>query len=204
MKKACPVLQCPLSKQIKLPGECCPKCSEKRMITQFAGKCILGKGFHADGMRFNADQCSSCTCMNGTSICQRNTCPVLECAPLFQRQESGECCPSCPPMAEVRSTCTYEGKTFKVRIANKEIVYCLYSHCSNYIFDQSNDTWNLDTCRSCRCHSGEIRCAQTKCPLTKCRPNETLVKPKDQCCSKCIESKYIPVVYFRTLFLIFL
>lgn len=115
MKKACPVLQCPLSKQVKLSGECCPKCSEKRMITQFAGKCILGKGFHSNGMQYAADQCSSCTCMNGTSVCQRNTCPVLECIPAFQKQLPGECCPSCPPMAEARSTCTYEEKTYHVR-----------------------------------------------------------------------------------------
>lgn len=124
MKKACPVLQCPLSKQVKLPGECCPKCSEKRMITQFAGKCILGKGFHANGMRYNADHCSPCTCVNGTSMCQRNTCPVLECAPSFQKQAPGDCCPTCPPMAEVRSTCTYEGKTYQVRIKCAKMCKC--------------------------------------------------------------------------------
>lgn len=116
VKKACPVLQCPLSKQIKLPGECCPKCSEKRTIKPFPGKCILGKGFYDDGKRYNPDKCSTCTCMNGTSICRRDTCPVLECSPTYQKLTPGECCPHCPPVAKARSTCTYEGKTYQVSV----------------------------------------------------------------------------------------
>ncbi|KAJ6642320.1 Kielin/chordin-like protein, partial [Pseudolycoriella hygida] len=85
--------------------------------------------------------------------------------PEYQKLKLGECCPTCPEIAEVRSTCTYEGQTY-----------------------QNNDTWNLDSCRSCRCHSGEIRCAQTKCPKPKCKANEVLVTPPDQCCSKCEET----------------
>lgn len=115
VKKACPILQCPISKQIQLSGECCPKCSEKRTITQFPGKCILGKGFHANGKSYNADICSPCTCVNGTSICRRNTCPVLECAPEFQKNRPNDCCPHCPPIAEVRSTCTVDGKSYQVK-----------------------------------------------------------------------------------------
>lgn len=116
VKKACPVLQCPLSKQITVPGECCPKCKEKRMIKQFPGKCILGQGFHPHGKRYDADQCSSCTCVNGTSICRRDTCPVLECMPELQKLIPGECCPHCPPVSEARSTCTYNGKTYEVEL----------------------------------------------------------------------------------------
>lgn len=116
MKKACPVLQCPLSKQIQLPGECCPKCSEKRTIKPFPGRCILGKGFYDDGKRYSPDKCSTCTCVNGTSICRRETCPVLECSPTYQKLSPGECCPHCRdlPVAKAKSTCTYEGKTFQV------------------------------------------------------------------------------------------
>lgn len=129
MKKACPVLQCPPSKQIKLPGECCPRCSEKRLIKHIPGKCILGQGFHADGKRFSADHCSTCTCVNGTSICRRNTCPVLECAPEFQKLTPGECCPHCPPIAEAKSTCTVDGQTYQVHtyiIITINILYSLH------------------------------------------------------------------------------
>lgn len=114
VKKACPVLQCPLSKQLKLPGECCPKCSEKRKIQPYEDKCILGKGFYNVGDQYTPDECSRCSCTNGTSICQRETCPVLECSPLYQKLTPGECCPHCPTVAKARSTCTYEGKTYQV------------------------------------------------------------------------------------------
>lgn len=118
VKKACPILQCPLAKQIQLPGECCPKCSEKRTIKPFPGRCILGKGFYDDGKRYSPDKCSTCTCVNGTSICRRETCPVLECSPTYQKLTPGECCPHCRdlPVAKARSTCTYEGKTYQVSI----------------------------------------------------------------------------------------
>lgn len=121
VKKACPILQCPVSKQIRTPGECCPRCSEKRLVTQFAGTCILGKGFHADGKKFSPDHCStSCTCINGTSVCRRHTCPVLECAPELQ-QMGEDCCLHCPPIAQVKSICTREGKSYQVN-------RCSYNH----------------------------------------------------------------------------
>lgn len=114
-KKACPVLQCPKSKQIKpLLGECCPRCMEKRPVQDFRGKCIFGTGFHANGDRFNPDYCSNCQCNNGTSICRRDTCPVLECPLQFQKIKAGECCSHCPEIAEVRSTCAYDGKSYQV------------------------------------------------------------------------------------------
>lgn len=116
IKKACPILQCPPSKQIRAPGECCPRCSEKRIITAYPGNCILGKGFHADGKKFSPDHCSMCTCINGTSICRKNTCPVLECAPEFQRISASDCCPHCPLVAEVKSTCSFEGRNYHVRL----------------------------------------------------------------------------------------
>ena len=118
IKKACPILQCPPSKQIRTPGECCPRCSEKRLTINVPGNCILGKGFYEHGRKFSPDHCSHCACVNGTSICRRNTCPVLECAPEFQKTPLGDCCPQCPAIAEVRSTCSYENKIFQV-IINK-------------------------------------------------------------------------------------
>lgn len=119
VKKSCPVLHCSLSKQIKLSGECCPKCSEKRVIKPFPGKipkCILGKGFYDQGAKFSPDECSTCTCSNGTSVCRRDTCPVLECSPTYQISAPGYCCPHCPPIAQARSTCSYEGKTYQVSL----------------------------------------------------------------------------------------
>lgn len=134
VKKACPVLQCPSGKQIKSPGECCPKCAGKRTITQFPGNCILGMGFYNNGTSFNPDKCSTCTCVNGTSICRRETCPVLECSPTYQKLIPGECCPHCPPVAKARSTCTYEGKTYQVNVTlleMKEILFAKFNGCGH-------------------------------------------------------------------------
>ncbi|XP_055708488.1 BMP-binding endothelial regulator protein [Phlebotomus papatasi] len=172
MKKACPVLQCPVSKQVKLPGECCPRCTERREIRQFPGKCILGKGFHTDKKKFDADPCSPCICTNGTSICSRITCPVLECPPEMQYQDPNSCCLACPPPTELQSVCSYNGTVY-----------------------QDNDTWDLSPCAACRCHLGTVRCTQTKCPEIKCRPNQTLVTPPGQCCPKCEETAGICTVF---------
>lgn len=44
-----------------------------------ATSCLFNTAYHSHGTSFDADPCSNCTCINGTSICQRVTCPVLEC-----------------------------------------------------------------------------------------------------------------------------
>ncbi|XP_059614066.1 BMP-binding endothelial regulator protein [Phlebotomus argentipes] len=174
VKKACPVLQCPVSKQIKMPGECCPRCTERRESLQVSGgKCFLGKGTQPDKTKFEADPCSPCVCTNGTSICRRTTCPVLECPPEMQYQKPDSCCPSCPPPTmELQSVCSHNGTVY-----------------------QNNDTWDLSPCAACRCHHGTVRCTQTKCPETKCRPNHTLVTPPGQCCAKCEETAGICTVF---------
>jgi BMP-binding endothelial regulator protein len=115
-KKACPVLQCPITKQAKAPGECCPRCVERRELMQIPGKCIVGRQFHQHGKHFSVDHCTRCTCVNGTSICQRNTCPILECPQEYQEITPGDCCPRCPQVDEVKSICSYDGKTYQVRI----------------------------------------------------------------------------------------
>lgn len=117
--------------------------------------------------------CTSCECQNGTSICNRNTCPVLDCAvELQKRQHPSDCCPECPQIAEARSECTYNNENFK-----------------------HEQEWAISSCRSCICMNGQIKCAQLKCQPTKCRPNETLFTPPGQCCAKCIESDGVCTVF---------
>lgn len=72
-----------------------------------------------------------------------------------------------------------------------------FTHNINYDFyhPQNNETWNLGPCHSCECRAGEIRCAQAQCPKIKCRPNENLIIPEGQCCSKCIESPGVCTVF---------
>ncbi|XP_061402292.1 BMP-binding endothelial regulator protein, partial [Musca vetustissima] len=161
-KKTCPVLQCPVSKQKQLPNECCPRCTEHREFMPLTGKCIFTKRIFHDKIQFMPDRCTNCTCSNGTSICERKTCPILECSPEYQEMDG--CCPRCIS-AEVRSECIVNGVTY-----------------------QNNDTWNVDTCRSCRCMGGNIRCSEMRCPAVKCRSNEELKVLPGECCPKCIET----------------
>uniref|UniRef100_A0A4Y0BGG6 VWFC domain-containing protein n=1 Tax=Anopheles funestus TaxID=62324 RepID=A0A4Y0BGG6_ANOFN len=161
-KRSCPVLQCPLTKQIRTPGECCPRCVERREeIHRGSPMCIIGKAVHFPGKPYHGDQCSNCTCQNGTSVCEKSTCPILECALEDQQREPGECCPSCPMPAEFRSTCIADGMVY-----------------------QNNETWSLNACTSCECRAGEVRCANIQCPKKKCGPNETLQTVPGECCHR--------------------
>lgn len=172
VKKACPVLQCPLSKQIKRRGDCCPRCTEHKLeLFNIPGTCTLAKGFHAHGKHFNADLCSKCTCHNGTSWCRRNTCPVLDCPEETQDRNPFDCCPRC--VAQVmRSVCTYNGTTY-----------------------QNNDTWRLGPCESCECRNGRPVCARAQCPKINCKVNEKLVTTPGQCCPKCVETASVCTVW---------
>ncbi|XP_017962208.1 BMP-binding endothelial regulator protein [Drosophila navojoa] len=161
-KKTCPILQCPKTKQKQLPNECCPRCTEQREFVAVKGKCIFNNKLYYDKTQFTPDRCTNCTCLNGTSICQRATCPILECAPEFQEEDG--CCPRCI-VAEVRSECTAQGVTY-----------------------MNNETWNMGPCRSCRCIGGNIRCSEMRCQPVKCRPNEELKVPAGECCPKCLET----------------
>lgn len=167
IKKACPVLNCPQSKQKKVPGECCPRCTEHRHEAfTIPGKCILGQVPYNNGAKFTT-HCAHCVCQNGTVHCKRHTCPVLEC-PLEQQidPEPGGCCKKCPEVAELTSVCVYNKTTY-----------------------QHDETWNMDSCRSCRCVNGRPNCAEMKCPAIRCRANEMKQVPAGQCCAKCVESE---------------
>uniref|UniRef100_A0A1B0GCB4 BMP-binding endothelial regulator protein n=1 Tax=Glossina morsitans morsitans TaxID=37546 RepID=A0A1B0GCB4_GLOMM len=175
-KKTCPVLQCPITRQKLHPNECCPRCTEQREFMPLPGKCFFNNKIFYDKIGFNPDRCTNCTCLNGTSICKRKTCPILECSPEYQEMDG--CCPRCLT-SEVRSECIYLGKTY-----------------------QTNETWNISPCRSCRCIGGGIQCSEMMCPPVKCRLNEELKIPNGECCPQCIETAGTCTVFgdphFRT------
>ena len=112
VKKACPVLQCPASKQSRVPGECCPRCNERREAFNPPKVCIMGKALHNDGKEFIAEQCSKCTCINGTSVCRKDSCPVLECPQEYQKRSIHECCPYCE--RDFTQSCTINGHVYRV------------------------------------------------------------------------------------------
>lgn len=112
-KKACPVLQCSADRQHQPPAECCPKCTGTRSLYTYPKTCTLGSRFHREGERFDIGRCVRCTCSNETSICHRDSCPILNCSPEFQKKPPGSCCKECVLPEEARSQCSYAGIVYE-------------------------------------------------------------------------------------------
>lgn len=118
-KRACPVLQCPASRTAHVPGECCPVCRGNRSLVELKeDACILRTSMFKSGSSKIIDQCTNCTCMNGTNICERNTCPVLTCPVSVQKTTPGDCCPHCPPVEESQAICMFKGQKFQASFGN--------------------------------------------------------------------------------------
>lgn len=138
-KKACPVLMCPVSQQMKEPGrctkilfikkrltmvisdECCPKCKGNWQPFVPPGVCPFQRKIYREEFHMQVDACTNCQCLNGTSICTRKSCPILECSPEDQKPRAGHCCPICSSMPQPISNahiteCRYSGRTFQACI----------------------------------------------------------------------------------------
>ncbi|CAH1134121.1 unnamed protein product [Ceutorhynchus assimilis] len=165
-KKACPVLQCHPSMQHKLPGECCPRCNGTRAIILLEHTCPIQKYLYKEGQDYKIDRCTHCMCMNNTSICTRNACPILDCSSDLQRTMPGHCCPTCikPKIEEMISECHQGGHTY-----------------------EDGNVWQLDECSSCKCHDGKVSCARITCNTT-CAAGMKQIKVKGECCKKCVEN----------------
>ncbi|XP_041976866.1 BMP-binding endothelial regulator protein isoform X2 [Aricia agestis] len=171
-KRACPVLPCVASQQYKKPGECCPRCLHPiaDKILPISGisdlkPCVMGKEYHSHLSAFRVDPCTDCTCMNGTSVCTRQTCPVLTCGARALPPPPDKCCPECPNIEEAKAACV------------------------------DGETWQLDACKSCECHGGEPRCAMEQCPTLTCAPDQVLKLLPGQCCPKCEDRDGICTVF---------
>lgn len=112
-KKACPVLQCPPSRQDHPRGECCPRCTGTRSLYTVRNKCFFSTYVYEENEKFDIDKCTTCSCSNETSICKRNSCDILDCSPDFQKKIPGRCCKICVMPEESRTQCSYEGTTYE-------------------------------------------------------------------------------------------
>ncbi|KAG7307181.1 hypothetical protein JYU34_007334 [Plutella xylostella] len=175
-KRACPVLPCARAQQYTPPGECCPRClhpTADKILPGYTDKpCIIGTHFRSHLERFEVDACTDCTCVNGTAVCARATCPVLTCGARALPPAPGKCCPECPVIDHAKRACVVAGKTY-----------------------QDGEAWQLDACKSCECHGGEPQCAMERCPALTCPTDQTLRKVPGQCCSKCVDKDGICTVF---------
>uniref|UniRef100_A0A6P7FZM5 BMP-binding endothelial regulator protein-like n=1 Tax=Diabrotica virgifera virgifera TaxID=50390 RepID=A0A6P7FZM5_DIAVI len=165
-KKACPVLQCVQQRQIHPMGECCPRCQGTRALVSLKNTCTVKTSLFRQGDKFSVDKCTNCTCTNQTAICNRYTCPILDCAPDLQKSVPGSCCKKCELPEEFRSDCYINGHNY-----------------------QDGEQWKLDDCKSCMCQRGMPSCAITRCNTTSttCAYGTKFQKVSGECCPRCVE-----------------
>lgn len=92
----------------------CYSIGSRRLIEPPKEKCLLQRELHSAGDTFHHDDCTTCSCLNGTVICHRNACPALDCPEDRQILAKGRCCRHCSPVLESISTCTIGGRTYQV------------------------------------------------------------------------------------------
>ncbi|MEQ2187561.1 hypothetical protein GOODEAATRI_005922, partial [Goodea atripinnis] len=91
-KEKCPPVQC--SKPVIDPHLCCPVCKA----------CVLEGVEYENGSSWQPEgPCSSCTCVNGKTLCTHMQCPPTEC--LHPSKITGSCCKIC-------DSCTYNQRVY--------------------------------------------------------------------------------------------
>lgn len=122
-KIACQVLNCLPDKIRHVEGECCPKCVGNFTGFPVIDSCFITNKIVKEGSLFNYDRCTKCVCRNETSICYRETCPVLECPAKHQKLTSNGCCKECSTdiISEATQQCSYNGHVYEVSILNTHI-----------------------------------------------------------------------------------
>ncbi|XP_047108022.1 cysteine-rich motor neuron 1 protein-like [Schistocerca piceifrons] len=117
-----------------------------------------------DGMTW-PDGCHQCYCHAGLEMCNVIKCPVIKCdKPIFNPPE--DCCPHCQDNAEEQPQHQPTTGCFSV----------------DGLFHLEGETWSLNTCTRCLCHSGQVMCKAEECPPTPCLQP---VFHSDRCCPSC-------------------
>uniref|UniRef100_A0A8C0G1Z4 Kielin cysteine rich BMP regulator n=1 Tax=Chelonoidis abingdonii TaxID=106734 RepID=A0A8C0G1Z4_CHEAB len=106
------------------------------------------------------DPCYTCQCKDLTWVCVRQGCPQLSCPLTEQFTPQGACCPVCD---DPDGSCSYQGQRY-----------------------QASEHWQVDTCTTCTCVSGEVHCRSQRCPPTTCAADETPALTPGMCCPHCL------------------
>lgn len=130
-QEKCPPPSC--SNPIIDPQHCCPICKV----------CILEGVEYTEGSELRPHgPCSSCTCVNGESVCSHTLCPPSDC--LHPTRISGTCCPMC-------DSCTYNQR--------------IYSNGQRFTSPEQ-------PCQTCTCLRGTVECERRACaPVTCTNPS---------------------------------
>ncbi|XP_047300600.1 cysteine-rich motor neuron 1 protein isoform X10 [Homo sapiens] len=172
--KKCPELSCskicPLGFQQDSHGCLICKCREASASAGppiLSGTCLTVDGHHHKNEESWHDGCRECYCLNGREMCALITCPVPACGnPTIH---PGQCCPSCADDFVVQ----------KPELSTPSIC-----HAPGGEYFVEGETWNIDSCTQCTCHSGRVLCETEVCPPLLCQnPSRT----QDSCCPQCTE-----------------
>ncbi|XP_034389852.1 kielin/chordin-like protein [Cyclopterus lumpus] len=128
----CPPVQC--SNTIKDPHLCCPICKA----------CVLEGVEYEEGSNWHPEgPCSTCTCVNGETLCTHTHCPPTAC--LHPSKTTGSCCALC-------ESCTYNHR--------------IYSNTQRF-------TTPDHPCHICTCQHGSVECERRPCPPLNCSNSYT-------------------------------
>ncbi|XP_067675152.1 uncharacterized protein [Haliotis asinina] len=144
--------------------ECQSKCSHPAQdngCCPDCHDCLYEGNIHKETSSFvsDVDPCQQCTCMGGSIICQTITCPPVSC--MTPVQLPNECCPTCP-------VCQFLGQTYP---------------------DDSRFQHPEDSCQSCTCKMGRVKCEREQCIVKCTHPRQ------DLCCPLCTDCFFEDSLY---------
>ncbi|XP_041929099.1 cysteine-rich motor neuron 1 protein [Alosa sapidissima] len=178
--KKCPELpcdkSCPMGFQQDQLGCLICQCRDQT-VSSVAPSVKLGSCLSMDGRRHENgenwhDGCRDCYCHNGREMCALISCPVPTCESPTIRP--GQCCPSCPD----------EPSSHKPVLSDSSV--CLAPGGEYFV---EGETWNIDSCTQCTCHSGRVLCETEVCPPLLC---QNPIRSQDSCCPHCPEEPVTP------------
>lgn len=176
-KQNCPVMNCPADRIYRPPGSCCHKCRGSRKIYDVSSVCLFRNKVYTLQEFLRVDNCTNCTCVDGTMVCHKPACPVLICPEDQLQILPGECCPSCK--IQPRRECRYEGNIY-----------------------QDGSHWRRDVCTTCSCHDGYTDCQLEHCNnALQCPKGYKLQFTPEACCPTCVEEAVCTVFgdpHYRT------
>uniref|UniRef100_A0A8I5N218 Cysteine-rich motor neuron 1 protein n=1 Tax=Papio anubis TaxID=9555 RepID=A0A8I5N218_PAPAN len=115
---------------------------------------------------------------HGCDICRCKKCPELSCSkicPLGFQQDSHGC---------LICKCRDDFVVQKPELSTPSIC-----HAPGGEYFVEGETWNIDSCTQCTCHSGRVLCETEVCPPLLCQnPSRT----QDSCCPQCTDQPFRP------------
>ncbi|XP_058880340.1 cysteine-rich motor neuron 1 protein-like isoform X2 [Acipenser ruthenus] len=187
-KHGCDICRCKKCPEVPCDKDCpmgfehdnigCLICKCREMPTSVGPPVKTGSCLSMDGRRHESgeswhDGCRDCYCHNGREMCALITCPVPACDNPTIRP--GQCCSSCPDDSSSRTP---------------ELSDSSICHAPGGEYFVEGETWNIDSCTQCTCHSGRVLCETEVCPPLLC---QNPIRTQDSCCPQCPDEPFLPL-----------